>query len=521
MRRLRRHPSLALAAAAGLLASGCGSHDATPMSVERGTATIAFSREPTTFLDWHASTNVDLAAADLVFRRLARPAAEPGRFVPDLAASWSISSDGLELGVKLREGVRWEDGRPVSADDVVFSQERARAPGSSLASRKKSIVAVEARGPSEVAFRFSHRSPENLDAALGGHVYPKHLLESVLAEDLASHPFAHAPVGSGPFRLEQWEPGQSLTFAAREVVDQGSEVPVPRLGRLVARIFQDKAATYRELEAGKLDYVRRVDRDTFERLAAAGKLVPLRAPTTAYYFVAWNAKRPPFDRPAVRRALTALIDRRAIAARFEGPEGRVAEGPVPPGDPRRDPELTSPAYDPEAARRELEAGADRPLEVELLCHSVQASRDVAAVVADYLRQGGLAVEVRAVEAQALKQRTESGDFDAVLIPRAASQPVDLAACFKTASKSATDENYSGLSDATLDAWLDAEAAEPDAERALALHRQIQRRIAELQPWTFLFHPTETALVSRRLKGLDANPGDPLAVVEAWWIGPDD
>jgi peptide/nickel transport system substrate-binding protein len=390
MRILRHPPTFALAAVvAGLLAAGCGGSPPTPASAEHPTATIAFTREPTTFLDWHASTNVDLAAADLVFRRLARPAAEPGRFVPDLAASWSISPDGLELSLKLREGVQWEDGRAVTAADVVFSQDRARAPGSNQASAKKSITAVEARGPSEVVFRFSHRSPDNLAAALDGHVYPEHLLGSVLPEELSHHAFGHTPVGSGPFRLERWEPGQSLTFAARKAADQGSEVAVPRLERLIARIFQDKAAIYRELEAGNLDYVRRIDRDTFERLAAGGKLVPLRAQTTAYYFVAWNAKRPPFDRPAVRRALTALIDRRAMAQRFEGPEGRVAEGPVPPGDPRFDPAIVSPAYDPEAAARVLEA-----FEVELLCHSVQASRDVAAVVADYLRRGGLKVRSR-------------------------------------------------------------------------------------------------------------------------------
>src|SRR6185295_5795523 len=144
--------------------------------------------------------------------------------------------------------------------------------------------------------------------------------------------------------------------------------------------------------------------------------------------------------------------------------------------------------------------------------------DVAAVVADYLRRGGLTVEVQALEAQALKQRTTSESFDAALIPRAAAQPVDLAACFKTIAKSATDENWSSLSDAALDALIDAAAAEPDAERALALDREAQRRIVELQPWTFLFYSSETALVSRRLEGLDANPRDPLAVVEGWWIG---
>jgi ABC-type transport system substrate-binding protein len=142
------------------------------------------------------------------------------------------------------------------------------------------------------------------------------------------------------------------------------------------------------------------------------------------------------------------------------------------------------------------------------------------------RRGGLPAarrpegQVQALEAQALQQRTSSEDFDAALIPRAAG-PVALAACFKTISKSATDENYSSLSDARLDALIDAESAEPDAERALALNHEIQRRIDELQPWTFLFYSSETALVSRRLEGLEANPRDPLAVVEQWWIGPDE
>ena len=480
-----------------------------------GTARVGLLKEPATFIDWNARTEVDLTVADLVFRRLARPGAEPATFVPDLAESWELSPDGRTLRFRLRRGVTWEDGHQVTSRDVFFSQKYADTKG---------LVEVEAEGEHEVLFHFRRADEDILAHAVGGHVYPAHILGSVTEEDLATHSFNRRPVGSGPFRLERWEAGQYLLFERRE---ETPEEDLPYLDRVVVRIFQDKSAAYRELEGGGLDYLRKIQREVYDRLVASERAQGFRFPSREFIYVAWNSRRSPLDRIEVRQAMTALVNRTAVASRFEGQEAPTCEGPVPPGDPRHDPALTSPAFDPGGAEgRLLAAGLRRspdgkwtredgaPFRVRLLCLSGNPLfRDVTSVVADDLRRAGIDAEVRALELPRFLERMESGEFEGMLLTRPAVLPVNLKSCFSADGA----ENYGKLHDPELDGLLDAAAEEPDPERARVAFHDAYRRIVEIQPWTFLYYRSDSILYHPRLRGLAANPRDPIAFIDEWWI----
>jgi peptide/nickel transport system substrate-binding protein len=139
-----------------------------------------------------------------------------------------------------------------------------------------------------------------------------------------------------------------------------------------------------------------------------------------------------------------------------------------------------------------------------------------AVIADQLRRSGLAVEVRELEVQALMERLLSGSFDGALLARSGASPVDLEGCFRSGG----EDNYAGLSDPDLDRLLAARRGEADPDRARSLFREACRRIADLQPWTFLFYRSDSVAARPQLRGIEANPRDPLAVVERWWIQAD-
>ncbi len=446
-----------------------------------------------------------------------------GAFVPDLAESREVLPDGRSIAFRLRDGFRWEDGRELTADDVVFTAERARLEDASTIAFKREIERVERAGPRDVVFHFRYHDPEMLESAVYGHVYPKHLLESV--HDLANDPFNSHPVGSGPFRLENWERQQYLSFVARR---DGSPGAGPYLDGIVVRIFADKNAAVRELEGGGLDLLLKVKRETAERLAARGDLVVHRAPTNGYVFVAWNSKRAPWDRAEVRQALTASIDRKALAAHFDGKDAIVAEGPVPPDHPWHDPATTSPGYDPAFAQARFASagfrrssdgrwrtGKGTPVRLTLLfLQGNPVLQDAAALVADSLRKAGLEVEVREMSQSALRERVEQrGDFDAAVYARP-DQPVDLAGCFGPESHA---ENYAQLSDPELNALLEALSSETDAVRARAAFTRAARRVVELQPWTFLFYRNETLVANRRLRGIEGCFPKVMECTARWWI----
>jgi ABC-type transport system substrate-binding protein len=316
-------------------------------------------------------------------------------------------------------------------------------------------------------------------------------------------------VGSGPFRFDRWVPQQFISFVRRG--------DATLLDGLVVRIFKDKSAAIRELEGGGLDYLRKVREDAYDRLVDGAGRSGFRSPSREYFYLVWNTRRAPWDDAAVRRAMTGLIDRRAIARAFGGGETAVAEGPVPPDDARHDAGLTSPDFDSAGSAAGLTARGFRKsgegrwqidgsggVAVELLVLSAQSlHRDIASVVADDLRNAGFETSVRELETTGLEQRVRSGDFDVALYVRPRQLPVELASCFGTGGSA----NRAGLSLPELDRLI----ADDDS------FGEAYARIVELQPWTFLYYRPDSVVFNSRLSGLEANRRDPIAAIEQWWI----
>ena len=305
----------------------------------------------------------------------------------------------------------------------------------------------------------------------------------------------------------------------------------PYLDRVVMRIFADKASALRELEGGGLDLLFKVPREIADRLASREDLTVHRVPTHGYVFVVWNARRAPWSRVEVRRALTAAIDRRGLASRFEGTAAAVTSGPVPPNHPWRDPVASS--IDDGAvttASRLLSAGWRRSgdgtwltdggtkatLEI-LVQQGNTVLLETAAVVADGLRKTGLPAEVREMDLAAFRARVEEkGDFDAAVYARPSTAPVDLAGCFGTEGP----ENYGKLSDRELDSILEALGRERDPGKAREIFARAERRVAELAPWTFLFYRSETIGANRRLRGFEGCLPNVTECASEWWIPKD-
>ncbi len=273
---------------------------------------------------------------------------------PYLARAWRWSDGGRTLTFELRTDVRWHDGAPTTARDVVWTIDAARDPatGYPRLTDLAAIGALAAPNDSTVVLRFASAvTPGNLpDVFTDLAILPAHLLSNVPHARLREAAWNAQPVGNGPFRFVTHEPNRRWVFA------RNPEFPValggpPHIERFIVVVVDEPMTKLSALVAGELDFagvspqhVAFVRRDT----ALAIRDYPLIFP----YGLVFNTRRPPFDDPRVRRAAALAIDRQEIVDGYLFGFATVAAGPVPPGLPNYLSEL-SPPLAPDSARRLL------------------------------------------------------------------------------------------------------------------------------------------------------------------------
>ncbi|HET8627046.1 MAG TPA: ABC transporter substrate-binding protein, partial [Thermomicrobiales bacterium] len=315
----------------------------------------------------HAPATLDPAlAVTPVVATLARPVVEgliawddDGRPVPWLAAAvptrdnGGVSADGRVVTYRLRPDVAWDDGQPFTAADVAFTfaafQDTANPFAGALAAPYASLRAVDALDPYTV--RLAYDRPDATYLAVFQTVYPAHFFNG--RTRLADAPYGRGPAGTGPFRFQEWAPGDHLTLARSASYRVTSQ---PNLDELDFRFLPDGGAALDALRRGDVDLL--LDADpaglaalhdvpglVVEEYSAPGVLVLVpnvanRAP---------GAPAPPLADRDLRRALALALDRPALAAALPGGLARPAAGPL--GDDAPPPQPPVPAPDPTAAGR--------------------------------------------------------------------------------------------------------------------------------------------------------------------------
>src|SRR5438874_1799866 len=233
----------------------------------------------------------------------------PGNpLAPSLAESWTLSTDGLAYEFVLRNGVRFHNGDPVTAEDVKFSFERYR--GAASRTFKERVAAVETSGSTRVRFRLKEPWPDFLtfysSATGAGWIVPKKYVEQV-----GDDGFKKAPIGAGPYRFVSFTPGVELVL---EAVDQYWR-KVPQVKRLVFRTIPDPSTRFAALKRGEIDVSYWMTASLGEELRRTPGLTlkPALANNSYWvYFVdQWDPKSPWHDR-RVRLAANYAIDRQAI-----------------------------------------------------------------------------------------------------------------------------------------------------------------------------------------------------------------
>jgi peptide/nickel transport system substrate-binding protein len=449
-------------------------------------------------------------------------------FEPGLARSWT-RRDSVTLVFDLDPRATWQDGAPVTAQDVVFTFARARNPAlaPSLSRLLRRITSVTAEGERRVVFRYTRPYGEQLyDAVFHTAPLPAHLLAHIPAESLARSAFVQAPVGSGPYRWVRRVAGQFVELEANPRFFLGA----PAIRHVFYRLATDPEARMNLLLGGEADAMDNVPppRTNVDRVNAAGnlRLVPFASSTVGYLL--FN-QRDPRDttRPHpilgdrdLRRAIVLALDRHKMVRATFGPTADVPFGPTSPMLWIRRGAPAPARADVAEARRLLAARGwadhdgdgtlDRngsPLTLRILLTITSATRmQIAQQVQEQLRQIGIRIELEGVEFALYNERRNQGRFD--LDFASASQdpsPTGLAQSWSCSG----GRNVAQFCDPVVDSLIDAAGiATGNTERAW---QAVLQRIEADAPAVFMYAPTFFAVVDRRFGNVRIRP-------ESLWLG---
>ncbi len=466
--------------------------------------------DPTTVLE-----EEPLRVTDLMFRPLLGIDKDL-ELVPALAKSWSVSDDGLVFEFQLDPNATWEDGKPVTSDDVRFTIERIHDPkvnAASWSSGFEDLAGIETPDAATVRVRFQKLYSERLLA------FAVPIVSASAYARAKPGDTDRRPVGTGPYRLVSWDANRTIRLARRP------DAPADQypFEEVVFRVIPDDSTRFQAGARGDVDEFR-ISRD--QRKATEGmpdfleRVRVLRVPQLLEVVIIWNTRSPLLSDARVRRALAHAWPREETARRLYPPDGAaLISGPYPPGVAANAPDVALPAYDPAESARLLDAagwklGKDgvrrkggQKARVELV---IRAQSRVEISLAEILRSAYEKIGVELVpvplEAAVYSERGQEGEFGGYLMGRFFLPPnFDPFPYWDSSQWAPSGQNMGFYENPEADRLMRAARVELDYDKRIELYRQIHRILAADQPADFLWGADQYWGVSRRIDDVELSP----------------
>ncbi len=438
--------------------------------------------------------------------------------VPDIAERWEKSADGKTYTFYLRQGVRFHNGREVKAADFKYSWERACNPatGSGTAATylgdivgARDMLTGEAGQLAGVEIIGDYALQVTIDAPkayfLSKLAYPTaFVVDRANVESGAN--WQLKPNGTGPFKLDEWQPGQQLVLERNEAY---YAVPA-RLQRVVfSLVAADPMALY---ETGQIDvvgvYLPYIDQVRDETNPLHNEVVI--TPELSLHCIGFNTVEPPFDDVNVRLAFCHAVDKARIARVILRDMVSVADGILPPGMPGYSEAVQGLDYDVGKAKALIAASkygdvsSLPPITITVAGYGNDISAYLGAVIQEWRENLGIEVSVRQLETEDFlyNLKTEKDDLFEFGWVADYPDPHDfLDILFHTGS----EVNMGEYSSPALDALLDQAAVEQNESDRLAMYQQAEQMVIADAPCLPLFHATNYVLVKPYVKGYELSP----------------
>ncbi len=503
-----------------------------------------------------STDHLSLVFATLVFRNPVTLDLEPA-----LAESWTSARDRMSWLFHLRKGVKWSDGRPFTADDVVFTfgliydrnipttlRDNLTFAGHDLSCRAVDEETVEFKSPVRIG--------PFLDALAPTPILPKHKLEPIWRAGKYNTAWAldtppEEIVGTGPFTIVKYTPGQSLTFRRNpyywKLAADGVQLPFLTGG--VTQIVPDRNTLILRFNSKETDYawLRPTDWIPLKEAESAGDYKTINAgPMWGFTYLSFNVnpankkipdyKREWFSKKEFRQAIAFALDRDNMAATVLRGMGRALWSPVSIADKRYfNSGLPPPPFDPAKATALLAGmglsnrnadgvlvdGAGHPVEFTLLTNNNNDIRkSLCTAIQENLRKIGVKVVIMPVEFNSLVEKLRTTfDWEAnVLGFTAGAEPYTGRNIWMSSGISHVwyprQKHPATAWEAEIDSMFDAAAGEPDVKKRKVIYDRWQAILYEQQPMIFLITEDSLAAVRKRIANARPNalPGPTLPLI---------
>jgi len=434
-----------------------------------------------------AAAAIDEVVYANVFEGLTR-FLKDGSVAPALAASWEIEDDGKRYVFALNEGVKFHDGTDMNADDVKFSLERAMAEDSTNAQKQlfANIDSVEVLSTTSVAI--------NLKQPDGNMLFNLAWGDAVIVGEESIETAANNPVGTGPFKFDNWVQGDRIELA-RNADYWGTPV---KLEKATFKFISEPTAAFAAIMAGDLDaFPAYPAPENLPQLDADPRYAVVLGSSEGETILSTNNAKPPFDDVRVRKALAHAINREEIIDGAMFGYGTPIGSHFAPHNPAYVDLTANSSYDPEMSKALLkEAGHESGLTVSLKLPPPAYARRGGEIIAAQLRDVGIDTEIENLEwAQWLEQVFKGKDFNLTIVSH--TEPMDIGIYAKP-------EYYFQYDNPDLVTLMESFNAESDQDKRTALLQDAQKIIADDYVNGYLFQLAKTGVANVKLKGLWEN-----------------
>ncbi len=454
---------------------------------------------------------------------------------PDLAESYEISEDGLEIYFRIRDEAHFSDGQPVTADDIIFTHATIMNPKVDAAYMRSyySIISEIVKiSDKEVKFVMREVYFKSLEIAGGIYIFPKHVYDFNDPAEFNKH--ISNPIGSGPYIFEKWNVGKEVVLRRNENY-WGHK---PKLEKIIYRIITNDTAAVQAMRTDQIDYMRPVpdqytDLCSDKEFTKKTQCLSYWHPGAGYFWIGWNQSRPFFTDRKVRLALTHLVDREAIKEYIlRNTEAQIPTGPFYIYGKQNNSDIEPWPYDPDRARELLdEAGwidtdgdgiRDKdgvPFRFKyMIVGGTYLHEQIAKLVKDSASKAGIDVVLEPYEWSIFSERVNDRKFDAVNMAWLGGLESDPYHIWHSSQIGNRGANYVGFNNAQADRIIEKARRTLDRNKRNELYHHFHQILHEEQPYTFIYTRPEQRFLDRRFKNVKIYK---LGIDEFEWYVPRD
>jgi peptide/nickel transport system substrate-binding protein len=417
-----------------------------------------------------------------------------------LASNWDVSNDHLKYTFYLRKNIKFHDGVGLTARDVIFTYQKIMEPSTPNPSMKvyfQNILRVHLDNAYKVTFFLKEPYYQTLSHIGGFPILPEHIFANV--KDFVNNEYNfRKPVGTGAYRFSSWVTRQKVVLERNE--DYWREKP--SIKKIEYKIIEDSSVALQALKKKELDmlnltpfqWTKQTESEKFKNNFEKYKYISM-----GYRYIGYNTRRFPFQDKRVRIAMVHLIDREKILQKILQNLAVITTGNFWVDSPQYNHALKPREYEPRKALELLkEAGfldndkdgllddGKRKLSFELLIPSgAEFYQRFAAIVKEDMASVGVDMQIRQVQFQALVEKMNERDFDALMLGWSMGIESDPYQLWHS-SQLQKGHNFTGFSTPEMDSIIEKARLEFNNEKRNKMYHRFHEILYENQPYTFLF-----------------------------------